>query len=170
MQDGNKDKNRKKGGSPWVAIAVMLAATVISSLENGRDGAVIVMMVVILAVLGAIVALVAVKKKAAGGAKTTPYQTQTANDSKPRQSLKSSTATEGMKPFSIFTKEATMEDFSFSHKKKPESCDYGQVNHTFSHDQQRRLEQLDSFLKNGLIEKDEYRKLRARYMKETDER
>ena len=53
--------------------------------------------------------------------------------------------------------------------KKEEDCDYGEVNHRYSHDTQRRLEQLDGFLKSGLIDREEYRVLYRKYTQESGE-
>jgi hypothetical protein len=53
--------------------------------------------------------------------------------------------------------------------KKEEDCDYGEVNHRYSHDTQRRLKQLDGFLKSGLIDREEYRALYRKYTQESGE-
>ncbi len=47
--------------------------------------------------------------------------------------------------------------------RKKEECDYGTENHEYSHDMARRVEQLDSFLRNGLIDKAEYDVLLRKY-------
>ena len=47
--------------------------------------------------------------------------------------------------------------------KEAEECEYGAKNHEYSHEEERRLEQLDSFLKNGIIDKAEYQVLLDRY-------
>lgn len=52
-----------------------------------------------------------------------------------------------------------------AHHSKGKDCEYGDVNHQYSHDQQRRLQQLDSFLKNGIIDKEEYQVLYNKYTK-----
>ena len=44
-----------------------------------------------------------------------------------------------------------------------EDCEYGEENHKYSHDDEKRLAQLDSFLKNGIIDKEEYQVLKKRY-------
>ena len=41
-------------------------------------------------------------------------------------------------------------------------CDNTGVDH-FAHDRAQRIAQLDAFLKNGIIDKAEYRTLRERY-------
>ena len=47
--------------------------------------------------------------------------------------------------------------------KEAEECEYGAENHEYSHEEERRVAQLDNFLKNGIIDKAEYRTLRERY-------
>ena len=42
-------------------------------------------------------------------------------------------------------------------------CDYGELNCDFSHDHESRVSQLDSFLKNGLIDRAEYNVLLKKY-------
>ena len=52
---------------------------------------------------------------------------------------------------------------------RKEDCDYGEVNHRYSHDTQRRLEQLNGFLRSGLIDREEYRVLYRKYTQESGE-
>ena len=49
------------------------------------------------------------------------------------------------------------------------SCDYGELNCDYSHDYQRRVEQLNAFLKNGTIDKAEYNVLLERYRQNYEE-
>lgn len=42
-------------------------------------------------------------------------------------------------------------------------CDYGELNCDFSHDHESRISQLDSFLKNGIIDRAEYNVLLKKY-------
>lgn len=42
-------------------------------------------------------------------------------------------------------------------------CDYGELNCDFSHDHESRVSQLDSFLKNGIIDRAEYNVLLKKY-------
>ena len=48
---------------------------------------------------------------------------------------------------------------------KDDDCDYGDVNHQYSHESERRIRQLDGYLKAGLIDKKEYAQMLARYQK-----
>ncbi|MBQ3275551.1 MAG: hypothetical protein IJH47_00650 [Oscillospiraceae bacterium] len=43
-----------------------------------------------------------------------------------------------------------------------DDCAYGEVNHEYSHQDDRRLQQLEGYLKAGLIDQMEYREMVAR--------
>ena len=47
--------------------------------------------------------------------------------------------------------------------KKQEPCEFGKANHEFSHDAAQRLEQLEGFYKDGLIDRAEYELLKQRW-------
>lgn len=51
----------------------------------------------------------------------------------------------------------------------PAGCDYGEANCDYSHDYKRRVEQLDTFLKNGTVDRAEYNVLLERYRKNYEE-
>lgn len=46
---------------------------------------------------------------------------------------------------------------------REEECAYGEVNHRYSHNSDRRVAQLNSYLKAGLIDKKEYAQMLERY-------
>ncbi len=48
-------------------------------------------------------------------------------------------------------------------KRNDDDCDYGEVNHSYSHSNEKRVKQLDGYLKAGLIDKKEYREMLERY-------
>ena len=50
-------------------------------------------------------------------------------------------------------------------KAQKDDCDYGEVNHHYSHEADRRIEQVNAYLKAGLIDKTEYRQMLERYSK-----
>ena len=50
--------------------------------------------------------------------------------------------------------------------KKQDDFDYGQASHAYSHLSQKRLEQVNSYLKAGLIDKKEYHQMLERYSRE----
>lgn len=48
-------------------------------------------------------------------------------------------------------------------RERAEDCEYGSVNHVYSHNSQRRVKQLDGYLAAGLIDRKEYRQMLERY-------
>ena len=48
-------------------------------------------------------------------------------------------------------------------------CDYGDYNCDFSHDYETRVKQLNDWLKNGIIDKGEYKVMLAKYKKNYEE-
>lgn len=57
-----------------------------------------------------------------------------------------------------------------SRTKPRENCGYSAVNCDYSHEMERRREQLDSFLKNGIIGKEEHRIFMEKYEKSAQDR
>ena len=49
---------------------------------------------------------------------------------------------------------------------KDDDCEYGEVNHQYSHDGNRRVQQLKGYLEAGLIDKKEYAQMLERYTKQ----
>ncbi len=47
-----------------------------------------------------------------------------------------------------------------------DNCDFGDANHYYSHQYDRRIQQLEGYLKAGLIDQKEYREMLARYRKQ----
>ena len=50
--------------------------------------------------------------------------------------------------------------------RKDDDCEYGEINHRFSHASDRRVAQLDGYLKAGLIDKKEYAQMLERYTRQ----
>ncbi len=48
-------------------------------------------------------------------------------------------------------------------KHSDDDCEYGEVNHQYSHTSEKRVRQLDGYLAAGLIDKKEYRQMLERY-------
>ena len=46
---------------------------------------------------------------------------------------------------------------------RDDDCAYGEANHEYSHQDDRRLQQLQGYLKAGLIDEKEYREMIQRY-------
>ena len=51
-------------------------------------------------------------------------------------------------------------------KTEEHDCDYGNVNHEFSHRNEGRIAQLDGYLKAGLIDRKEYQQMLERYRRQ----
>ena len=49
---------------------------------------------------------------------------------------------------------------------RDDDCAYGEANHEYSHQDDRRLQQLQGYLKAGLIDQKEYREMVARYRRQ----
>ena len=47
-----------------------------------------------------------------------------------------------------------------------DDCEYGDANHEYSHQNDRRLQQLNGYLKAGLIDQKEYREMLERYRRQ----
>lgn len=64
-------------------------------------------------------------------------------------------------------REKGLEDMGFQPRHAEAVREYSEyaAEENFLRDKQRRIDQLDEFLKNGIIEKDEYRLLKERYSK-----
>lgn len=159
----NGDKKKKRGGVSWAVIALILGA-VLSALGN-LDGATafgFIFVIVILAVVSVIFGLVfsAIKRvinaEAHGSREESrSMRRESPEDREPRQSRREDRLSrrEEDRP-SIFRREP-LEDKPVSHQREILPMD--------EYERQKRLNQLENFLKNGTIDKEEYRKLRARY-------
>ena len=49
---------------------------------------------------------------------------------------------------------------------RDDDCEYGEINHQYSHASERRVAQLDGYLKAGLIDKKEYAQMLERYTRQ----
>ena len=54
----------------------------------------------------------------------------------------------------------------FHRSAQADDCDFGDINHEFSHQYDRRIQQLDGYLKAGLIDQKEYREMLTRYRRQ----
>ena len=139
--DNNRNRQKKKSSPIGIAFAVVLA---LASLAEGASGDadVLIGIIVIIAVIFAVFFLVGKlsKKIRQTGAATAkiPVITRFSRDSGETPPVTAS------RPKSF-----VYDDKAYERNEQ--------------RDIQRRLSQLDEFLKNGIIEKEEYRILRARY-------
>ena len=138
----NSDDNKKnKKPTPYALILVVLAIlfNVVADADSLSNGA----FFVIVAILAVVTAAVIIAKKLLG-AKSGERSTTAAGKAAAPQ------------------REAALH---FDSSKERSEGKYA----AYDHDTAHRLEQLDSFLKNGIIDKKEYRLLKERYLKSVKE-
>ena len=137
----NDNKNKKKKGSPAVFFIVAMIAMIMANVENS-DAVPAIIIVGAVAVFIAVIGVFSKKAKQTAARKT---------------SDRMDAYTPAERKYSVSTpiKSSVKED-----------CDYGADNCEYSHDEARRVKQLNEFLKNGTIDKAEYKTLLDRYRRE----
>jgi len=139
----NNRKRKNNKGSLGGLIAIVLVFLL--NIAGTGAGS---LLIVLAAVIAVILAVVVIIKKALGKV----------NISSPRAVKLSSY---------LNREEKTAEENVFTRREPVvNSYDERAQENNFRRDQARRLAQLDAFLKNGLIEKEEYNILKSRYLKE----
>lgn len=157
----NGDKKKKGSSVGWVIFTLVLG-TVLSAIgEIGSEALLIV--IPIIAILIIIFAFRTIFKTISGLSKSAgerPARREPLEDRAPRHSRRDGEERprragreEADRP-SIFRREP-LEDKPISHQRELLPMD--------EYERQKRLDQLENFLKNGTIDREEYRKLRARY-------
>jgi len=140
MENKNRKKKSSLGGIIGTIVLLLL------SIAGNGDG-IMAMAIIILIVVAAIMFFVGKKIADAAGNIPQPFE----------------------KAKSIFTSSAWNSDVPPEDEvfvaRSPEirSYDENAAERNFNRDKERRIRQLEVFLKNGIIEKDEYRFLRDRY-------
>ena len=138
-------RNRKnKGKSSWgglIAIAIVFLVNIASS---GAGAELLAVLIVLAAVIAIVLAFVFIVKKALGAGKI-----------------------DAAKITSYLNREEQGEERTFV-RREPVTASYDEnaQENNFHRDRAKRLAQLDVFLKNGIIEKEEYNILKSRYLKE----
>ena len=140
---------KKKGGVPWFVL-IFLIPLLRNLGENGVSYGVIVVIV------GAIIVAAALATYAKKGRDS--KKTPDARSDRPQPTVQTSRPAPAMQ-----RREPVTAQRQFT---KPEaycvSCDISGEDH-FVRDRQRRIAQLDEWLKNGLIDREEYRTLKRRF-------
>lgn len=131
-------KNRKNTTAGTIAMAIFLLGVVLEIAENNDELAAIGVTVFVIAVC---VILIRAKKGKGGKSPLSP----TAQKIKEKFEKQTTSA-----------EESSAADAEYH---------YSEVNCEFSHDYMQRIEQLDSFLKNGIIGKEEYNILKEKYLR-----
>ena len=136
----NNDKNKKtsKTGSSWIALVILFFVTLFSGAEK-KDGIFFYIVYVFIFVCSAMIILALIKTKLAKRAD--------------RAGTKSAAAEE---------KYAARDEKAVHFDAERQSGDSKYSG--YDHDTAHRLEQLDSFYKNGIVDKKEYKQLRERYL------
>ena len=155
----NQQKSKKRQGSPWGILAVLLIIA-LRAISNSGYNSKIVPAVLALFVLAA--ALIAVGKSAAKKRQSGETPSRAAS---PASAARPTPSVELHRPApSMKRREAPIS--SSNHFPQPEAycvtCENTGEDH-FVRDRNRRISQLDEWLKNGLIDKDEYRVLKQRF-------
>lgn len=136
-------KNKKNDPKTvLISFAVVLGITLIGNLEDGNVGGAIV------GVLLVIAALVLSNKKLKD------------KIIKKKESFQEEKATETVS----YSRPTAASDAAYY-----EECDYGDYNCDFSHDYETRVKQLNDWLKNGIIDKKEYKTMMEKYRKNYEE-
>ena len=134
------NKTEKKKGS-LIGVVITVAAAMIGLIGENTEDAAVILIVIAVIVAVAVVAVYAKKGKEAAAKKTSD-----------RMSAYVSRGRSYTSPVKVSPKA---------------NCDYGEDNCEYSHDEQRRIKQLNDFLKNGTIDREEYKVLLERYRKES---
>ena len=148
----NRERKRGTGKNGWVGLAVIAVAFLINLLESNEIHAVglfAVLIVVTAAVIFAVFFVMGLKK-ASGTKKTAGSPTAAKVGDTRRAEIRHETRT-GTPQRPVYTPSAGYEENATAAN--------------FERDRQRRLNQLQDFLKNGIIDKDEYQVLLSRYEK-----
>ena len=137
-------QNSKKNPSGGKGILAVIGAIVLMNVISAGGGSVIWFILAIALIIAIMVIAVKAMKKAAqkNSAGSAPIQwTRPENDR--RQNAPKSAERPVYTPQTVYNENASAENFQ--------------------RDQQRRIAQLDGFLKNGIIDKEEYKVLLSRY-------
>lgn len=151
----NQQKSKKGQGSPWGILAVLLIIA-LRAISRGGSGSRVVPAVMAVFVLA--IALIAIGKSAAkkrqSGERPAP-----ATGARPTPSIQTSRPVPSMQ---------RREPVATAHRSFPQpdaycvSCELSGEDH-FVRDRSRRIAQLDEWLKNGLVDKQEYLVLKRRF-------
>jgi len=142
-------KNRKDKKSSLIS-AVAGIAILLLSLAGSEEGLIVLVILLIIAAISAF--FIAMKKFGVSKVSVNNSFTKITN----LKSLFESAA---------WNKDVPQEDRFVSRRQEVVKFDENAAENNFIRDRERRLKQLEVFLKNGIIEKDEYLLLRKRYEK-----
>lgn len=142
--NGDKKKKKDNGGLAVVIIALVIGMNIMTKM--GARGILIIVPLMMFIVVAVIFVSVFKSLK-----KTAENQGQAAAENSPRRR-------EPLEDRPSFFRRESLED-------KPVSRGQRELLPMDEYERRKRIEQLDGFLKNGIIDRAEYKKLRARYEK-----
>lgn len=147
-----RERKRGTGKNGWVGLAVIAVAFLINLLESSEIPAVglFTMLIAVTAVVIFVVFFVKGLKKASGTKKTAGNPTAAKVVDTRRSEIRRETRSE-MTQRPAYTPTAVYDENAAAAN--------------FARDRQKRIYQLQTFLKNGIIDKDEYQVLLSRYEK-----
>lgn len=148
----NREKKRGTGKNGWVGLAVIAVAFLINLLESSeiRVVGLLTMLIAVAAVVIFVVFFVKGMKKASGTKNRAGIPTPVKAVDTRRAEIRRETRPEMMQR-PAYTPTAVYDENA--------------VTANFARDRQKRIDQLQTFLKNGIIDKDEYQILLSRYEK-----
>ncbi len=144
MNDRERQSSKKKQSGGGKGILAVIVSIVLMNIISAGGGSVIWFILAIALIIAIMVIAVKAMKKAAqkNSAGSAPIQwTRPENDR--RQNAPKSAERPVYTPQTVYNENASAENFQ--------------------RDRQRRIAQLDGFLKNGIIDKEEYKVLLSRY-------
>lgn len=136
MNNQKKKQEKKNPVAGAVIAAVLILLSIFDSIDDGA--AAVIVFIIFIAVLVAVIAAASKKKNGAASNKKVERKAETYT--KPHAEVKT-----------------TMQERKY--------YDSDCQNMSSDHDHNRRLEQLDGFLKDGIISHEEYNILKAKYMR-----
>ena len=144
MNDRERQSSKKKQSGGGKGILTVIGAIVLMNVISAGGGSVIWFILAIALIVAIMVIAVKAMKKAAqkNSAESAPVQ-WTRPDNDRRQNAPKSAERPVYTPQTVYNENASAENFQ--------------------RDRQRRIAQLDGFLKNGIIDKEEYKVLLSRY-------
>lgn len=147
----NRNRNRKSNSGKGAVVApAILALLYISNLVAGSSDGSLLLLLIICVIVGIVIFVVSMVKKSGKGEKAV---NKTAKLPRLRNE-----------------KDLEVRPMSPSVKKSPAVYNERSAEELFRHDHEERMQQLEVFLKNGIIDKKEYAILKERYEKISYER
>ena len=149
QNNGSKNKKNSPGG--WIAAAVIIFLfNLIGAAEGSAIGIIVAVIVIAVFAAAAFIIIKAVKKEKSNSAFAQKGAAAMKNMAEKSE-------------FSWQSRKNETAEVSVAHRPEIRVYDEEAAAHNFARDRQRRIEQLNSFLQNGIIDKAEYKVLLRRF-------